>query len=63
MIYIFNLVYGSRSKPIEAHDNSVSALIYLKISKRVISASWDCTLKSWDYTGSALNFDEIYKDH
>ncbi len=58
MIYIFNLVYGSRSKPLQAHDNSVSALLFLPLQSRLISASWDCTLKSWDYSGhSGLAFD------
>lgn len=54
-IYLFNIVYGSRSKPFPAHDNSINDLIYLQSKKKLISASWDCSIKMFRYVGNIID--------
>lgn len=54
-IYLFNTVYGSKSKPFPAHDNSVIDIIFLPRRKTLVSASWDCSIKMFRYVGSVLD--------
>jgi WD40 repeat protein len=54
-IYMFNIVYGSKSKPIIAHDNSVSDVVFLPKRKRLVSSSWDCSIKFWRLIGGNLD--------
>ena len=46
-IYLFNIVYGSRSKPFPAHDNSISDLLYFSKHKKIVTSSWDCSIKTF----------------
>lgn len=62
-IYLFNIVYGSKSKPIAAHDNSVSDLVFLPTRKRLVSASWDCSIKFWRLVGNNIEPDDVFQDH
>lgn len=54
-IYIFNISSGNRSKPVVAHNNSISDLIFLQKRKRLLSSSWDCYIKMWRVVGSNLD--------
>lgn len=54
-IYLFNIVYGSKSKPFPAHDNSIIDLVFMPHRKTIISASWDCSIKMFRYVGSVLD--------
>lgn len=54
-IYLFNTVYGSKSKPYPIHDNSINDLVFLKRRKKLMSASWDCTIKIMRYVGNVLD--------
>lgn len=54
-LYLFNVIFGSRSQPYAAHDNSVSDLLYLQKKKRLVSSSWDCSIKTLRVVGN--NFD------
>lgn len=62
-IYLFNIVSGNKSKAVVAHDNSISDLLYLPRRKRLVSSSWDCSVKFWRVVGSNLDNEEIFHDH
>jgi factor associated with neutral sphingomyelinase activation len=62
-IYLFNIVYGSKSKPVLAHDNSVSDLVFLPKRKRLVSSSWDCSIKLWRIVGNNIEAADIFQDH
>ena len=49
-IYLFNVNYGSKIKTINAHNDSISDLVYLKKKQLLISSSWDCTLRGFKLT-------------
>jgi factor associated with neutral sphingomyelinase activation len=57
-IYLFNIVSGNKSKPVVAHNNSISDLKYLTKRKRLLSSSWDCYIKMWRVVGSNLDNEE-----
>ena len=54
-IYLFNIVYGSKSKPFVAHDNSIIDMAYMTKRKTLITASWDCSIKKFRYVGNVLD--------
>ena len=62
-IYLFNIVYGSKSKPFSVHDNSIIDLVYMPKRKTVISASWDCSIKTMRYVGNVLDNEDSFFDH
>jgi factor associated with neutral sphingomyelinase activation len=62
-IYLFNIVYGSRSKPFPAHDNSITDLIYLTGRKKIVTCSMDCSIKTFRYVGNILDSEEQLWDH
>ena len=62
-LYLFNIVFGSRSQPYSAHDNSISDLVYLEKKKRLVSSSWDCSIKMFRIVGNNFDNEEIFYDH
>jgi len=60
---LFNIVYGSKSKPFPAHDNSIIDLVYMPKRKTIASASWDCSVKTFRYVGSVLDNEDTFFDH
>ena len=56
-------MYGSKSKPFAAHDNSINDLVYLPQRKLLFSGSWDCSIKTFRYFGSNLDQEELFYDH
>jgi hypothetical protein len=56
-------VYGSKSKPFPAHDNSIIDIVYMQKRKTLVSASWDCSIKMFRYVGSVLDNEEHFYDH
>lgn len=62
-IYLFNIVYGSKSKPFPAHDNSISDLVYMPKRKKIFTGSWDCSIKSFRYVGNIVDSQEQIWDH
>lgn len=56
-------MYGSRSKPFPAHDNSIIDLVYMPKRKTLVSASWDCSIKTHRHVGSVLDNEEQLYDH
>mgnify|MGYP000853850081 CR=1 FL=1 len=62
-IYLFNIASGNKSKPVVAHNNSISDLKYLQRKKRILSSSWDCYIKMWRVVGSNLDNEEELIDH
>ncbi len=60
---LFNIVYGSKSKPFPAHDNSIIDLVYMPKRKTIASASWDCSIKTFRYVGSVIDNEDHFYDH
>lgn len=57
------MVFGSRSQPYTAHDNSVSDLLYLQKKKRLVSSSWDCSVKTLRIVGNNFDNEDVFCDH
>ncbi len=64
-LYIFNLNYGSKIKIINAHNESISSVVYLKFKCVLLTASWDCTVKSFDCEDGIINeaSEDLFWDH
>ncbi|EGR33579.1 neutral sphingomyelinase activation associated factor, putative [Ichthyophthirius multifiliis] len=64
-LYIFNLNYGSKIKIIKAHNESISSIGYLKSKCVLLTASWDCTVKSFDCEDGIINetSEDLFWDH
>lgn len=64
-IYVFNLKYGSKMQTIPAHNDSVTAVIFMKKSSILLSASLDCSVKQLVCDESQVREDteEIFYDH
>ncbi len=56
-------MYGSKSKPFPAHDNSIIDLVYMPNRKTIVTASWDCSIKTFRYVGSVVDNSEHFYDH
>jgi WD40 repeat protein len=62
-IYLFNIVYGSKSKPFTAHDNSIIDMVYMPKRKTIVTASWDCSIKTFRYVGNVIDNEDSFFDH
>ncbi len=60
---MFNIVYGSKSKPFPAHDNSIIDLVYIPKHKIIVTASWDCSIKTFRYVGNVIDNEDHFYDH
>ncbi len=54
IVFVSLLGYGDQSRPLEGHQGLVDAVAITADGRRVVSGSWDKTLKVWDLETGAL---------
>jgi len=54
-IYIYNLNYGNKIYSDQAHGDAISSLVFDSTKNIIYSASWDCTLKKWQFRNGNID--------
>lgn len=44
-VHVFNINYGSKVQVVDKFNDAVSALVYLRKRRLLVTGSWDCSLK------------------
>ncbi len=51
---VHDMATGERRNTIESHEDMVTGIAFLDAGKRLVSASYDCTMRMWDDAGKEV---------